>query len=67
MEMKMLIFIFLLSTLLTALALIAAGVVVLLKSKNKLAGWVVLAVGIAFLLVPVLFITTTILTGTITG
>jgi hypothetical protein len=65
--MKMLIFIFLLTILLTALALIAAGVVVLLKSKNKLAGWVVLAVGIAFLLVPVLFITTTILTGTITG
>jgi hypothetical protein len=63
----MLIIIFLLSILLTALALIAAGVVVLLKSDKKLAGWVVLAVGIAFLLVPILFITTTMVARTITG
>ncbi len=34
--------------LLTGLVLLAVGIVVLLKSTNKLAGWVVAAVGLVF-------------------
>jgi len=46
----MFITILLLAILLTGLILLAAGVIVLLKAKNKLAGWVVVAVGMVFTL-----------------
>jgi len=46
----MLITILLLAILLTGLVLLATGIVVLLKAKNKLAGWVVVAVGLVFTL-----------------
>jgi len=46
----MFITILLLAILLTGLVLLAAGVVVLLKTKNKIAGWVVVAVGLVFTL-----------------
>ena len=46
----MFITILLLAILLTGLVLLAAGVIVLLKAKNKLAGWVVVAVGMVFTL-----------------
>jgi len=38
------------ATLLTGLVLLVAGIVVLLKSNNKLAGWIVAAVGMVFTL-----------------
>jgi len=44
----MFITILLLAILLTGLVLLAVGIVILLKSKNKLAGWVALAVGLVF-------------------
>lgn len=56
-----------LAILLAGSALLAAGIVVLLKSKNKLAGLVVLAVGVAFILVPVLFILSQMVTIRVTG
>lgn len=40
--------ILLLALMLTGLVLVATGIVVLLKSNNKLAGWIVLAVGATF-------------------
>jgi hypothetical protein len=40
--------IILLALMLTGLVLVASGIVVLLKSNNKFAGWVVLAVGVVF-------------------
>ena len=40
--------ILLLTILLTGLVLLAVGTVVLLKTNNKLAGWVVVAVGLVF-------------------
>jgi len=46
----MFITILLLAILLTGLVLVAAGIVVLLKSRNKLAGWIMLAAGIVFTL-----------------
>lgn len=56
-----------LAILLTGAALIAAGIVVLIKSSNRLAGWVVLAVGIAFIVVPVLFILSQMVVRTVSG
>lgn len=49
----MLITIVLLAILLTGLVLMAAGIVVLLKAKNKLAGWIVTAVGLVFTVFPI--------------
>lgn len=46
----MFITIVLMAILLTGLVLLAAGIVVLLKAKNKLAGGIVVAVGIVFIL-----------------
>jgi len=46
----MLITILLLAILLTGLVLLATGIVVLVKAKNKLAGLVVVAVGLVFTL-----------------
>ncbi len=46
----MLFTIVLLSILLTGLVLLAVGIIVLLKSSNKLAGWIVAAVGLVFTL-----------------
>lgn len=63
----MLLIILALAILTAGLSLIAAGVVVVLKSNNKLAGWVVLAVGIVFLLVPVLILIGNIFTRSISG
>ncbi len=40
----------LLTILLTGLVLLVAGIVVLIKSRNKLAGWLVVAVGAVFTL-----------------
>ncbi len=57
--------IFILSILITGLALLAAGLVVLLKSSQKLAGWIVIGVGIVFIVVPVLLILATVITTTI--
>jgi hypothetical protein len=45
---KMLITILLLAILLAVLVLLAVGIVLLFKVKNKLAGWVSVAVGVAF-------------------
>jgi hypothetical protein len=45
---KMLITILLLAILLAGLVLLAVGIVLLFKVKNKLAGWVSVAVGVAF-------------------
>lgn len=51
--------------LLTGLVLLAVGIVVLLKSKNKLAGWVVMAVGGVFTLFSVaIFLMLTITSST---
>jgi len=61
----MFITILLLAILLTGLVLLAAGVVVLLKTKNKLAGWVVVAVGLVFTLFSsAIFLMLTITTAT---
>ncbi len=40
--------IILLAILLVGLVLLAVGIVLLLKAKNKLAGWVIVAVGLVF-------------------
>jgi len=42
--------ILLLAILLTGLVLLAVGVVVLIKTKNRLAGWVIVATGTVFTL-----------------
>lgn len=42
--------ILLLAILLTGLVLLAVGIVLLLKAKNKLAGWVMVAAGLVFTL-----------------
>lgn len=39
-----------LAVLLTGLVLLGTGVVVLLKAKNKLAGWIMIAIGVMFTL-----------------
>ncbi len=51
--------------LLTGLVLVAVGIVVVLKTRNKLAGWIVTAVGIVFTLFPIaIFLMLTITTST---
>jgi hypothetical protein len=61
----MFITILMLAILLTGLVLLATGVVVLLKAKNKIAGWVIVAIGLVFTLFSsVIFLMLTITTST---
>jgi hypothetical protein len=63
----MFITILLLTILLTGLVLLAVGIVLLLKAKNKLAGWVVAAVGLVFTLFSVAIFLSFIITTSIHG
>ena len=63
----MFITILLLATLLTGLVLMAVGIVLLLKAKNKLVGWVVAAVGLVFTLFSVAIFLSLIITTSIQG
>lgn len=63
----MFITILLLAILLTGLVLLAVGIVLLLKAKNKLAGAVVAAVGLVFTLFSVAIFLSLIITTSIKG
>jgi hypothetical protein len=63
----MFITILLLTILLTGLVLLAVGIVLLLKAKNKLAGWVVAAVSLVFTLFSVAIFLSFIITTSIHG
>ncbi len=63
----MFITILLLAILLTGLVLLAVGIVLLLKVKNKLAGWVVTTVGLVFTLFSVAIFLSLIITTSIQG
>jgi hypothetical protein len=63
----MFITILLLAILLTGLVLLAVGIILLLKAKNKLAGWVVAAVGLVFTLFSVAIFLSLIITTSIQG
>ncbi len=63
----MFITILMLAILLTGLVLLATGVVVLLKVKNKIAGWVIVAIGLVFTLFSVAIFLSLIITTSIQG
>lgn len=63
----MFITILLMAILLTGLVLLAVGIVVLLKTKNKLAGWVVAAVGMVFTIVSTAVFLMLIITTSVQG
>jgi ABC-type proline/glycine betaine transport system permease subunit len=63
----MFITILMLGILLTGLVLLAVGLVLLLKAKNKIAGWVVVAVGMVFTLFSIAIFTLLTITTSIQG